>query len=133
MPLVNREWSLSQKSAASSGHCSEMVPLPSRGCKRPQPYRFLCLCQRARNPAVTLLPRDSESIHKRCRLKVPPPYSPHLSTCGRAAKSPSHRPTSLKSHLFRSHARRHLPHSLCKCAKLCLINTHAVQKCSVHI
>lgn len=38
----------SQKAAASSRHCSEMVPITSGGCKKPQPWCLVCLCQHTR-------------------------------------------------------------------------------------
>lgn len=97
MPLVNREQRLSQKSAASLGCCSEMVSLASRGYKRPQSYCLVCLCQHARNPAMMLLLRDGQSMHKALAWEGSPIQQQQLfpaltsSSAAEAANSSSHR------------------------------------------
>jgi len=92
MPLVNRERGLSHKTAASSGHSSEMVPLPSRACKERQSYCLLCLCRHARNPSCRVATeRWAERAQSPGVRRFPHPTAaalprPHLPISGRGTK-----------------------------------------------
>lgn len=88
---------------------------------------------------VILLVRDDQSMHKDLVWEGSPILQQQLFSAlispsvAEAANLPPHRPRSPNSHFFHSCADRHFPHLLHKRATLYLINTHAAQRCSVHI